>query len=150
MSNSFYTAELVTCHVVIGVAPTPNLGSSRDERESAVQRDLLILLKHEFADPAYLGELFYCEHCVLMEGILAAFPDLAERIDVLRVDWPRPRREVVELIGAENQSLPVLIFADDADASLSTGSFGGRRFASDKRSILEALAQRHGIPLPHP
>jgi Protein of unknown function (DUF3088) len=117
---------------------------------AAMTRDLLILLKPEFADPAFSGERFYCEHCVLMEGVLASFPELAERIDVLRVEWPRPRREVVELIGAENQSLPVLIFADDADESLATGSFEGRRFAATKGSILEALAQRHGIPRPHP
>ena len=115
-----------------------------------MHRDLLILLKPEFADPAFSGEIFYCEHCVLLEGVLASFPELSERIDVLRVDWPRPRRDVVDLIGEDNQSLPVLIFAHDADPSLATGTFGELRFANKKEAILEALAQRHGIPRPHP
>jgi Protein of unknown function (DUF3088) len=40
--------------------------------------------------------------CALLEGVLASFPQLAHAIDVERIAWPRPRREVVELIGAEN------------------------------------------------
>ena len=115
-----------------------------------MERDTLVILKSDFADPAFPGDRFYCWHCALMEGVLASFPELAEKIDVLRIDWPRPRREVVELIGAEHQSLPVLVFANGADASLATGSKGGHLFAEGKDAILGALSKLHGIPLPHP
>ena len=115
-----------------------------------MHRDTLIIIKPDFADPAYPDTRFYCWHCALMEGVLASFPELATRIDVLRIEWPRPRREVIELIGPENQSLPVLILADDADESLATGRFEGRRFVEGKDAILAALARRHGIPFAHP
>lgn len=115
-----------------------------------MDRDRLIIIKPNFADPAFPQTLFYCWHCALMEGVLASFPELDRRIDVLRIEWSRPRREVIELIGAEHQSLPVLIFADDADESLATGSYRGRRIVEGKDAILEALSRRHGIPLPHP
>ncbi|MCM2505615.1 DUF3088 domain-containing protein [Aureimonas altamirensis] len=115
-----------------------------------MKRDTLVILKPDFIDPAFPGMWFYCWHCALMEGVIASFPKLTEKIDVLRVKWPRPRNEVVELIGAENQSLPVLIFAEGASDSLATGSFKGRLFAEGKDMILAALSERHGIPFPHP
>ena len=115
-----------------------------------MNRDKLVIIKPNFADPALPGTRFYCWHCALMEGVLASFPDLATRIDVLRIEWPRPRQEVIELIGVENQSLPVLILADDADDEPATGSYNGQRFTEGKEAILEALSRRHGIPFPHP
>lgn len=113
-------------------------------------RDKLFILKTGFADPDYPDQTFYCWHCVLMEGLLASFPDMAANIDVERIAWPRPRRELVTLIGEENQSLPVLLLADDAEAGLETGTYNGVRFVDEKNAILKALSVRHGIPVPHP
>jgi Protein of unknown function (DUF3088) len=115
-----------------------------------MNRDKLIIIKPDFVDPAYPGTRFYCWHCALMEGVLASFPDLAQRIDVERVAWPRPRREVIDLIGSENQSLPVLILANDAPDEFATGVFKGRRLVEGKDAILAVLSARHGIPAPHP
>lgn len=113
-------------------------------------RDTLFLLRPDFADPGYPGRRFYCWHCALLEGVLAWFPALGERLDVHRVDWPRPRRAVVDLLGPEHQSLPVLLLAHDAPDGIETGVANGRRFVEGRDAILQALAARHGIPLPHP
>ncbi len=99
--------------------------------------DTLYLLKPGFEDPAYPEKTFYCWHCALMEGVLTSFPDLGKDLQVKRIAWPRPRTEIVDLIGEEHQNLPVLILDD-----------GG--FIDDKDSILEALTERHGFPFPHP
>lgn len=115
-----------------------------------MQRDTLFLLEPDFEDPAYPGQCFYCWHCALMEGVLASFPDLASRLDVVRIAWPRPRQAVVERIGVENQSLPVLLLADDASPDLKTERHGDQRFVSGKDAILDVLSARHGIPVPHP
>jgi hypothetical protein len=115
-----------------------------------VNRDKLFLLKVDFEDPAIPGCRFYCWHCVLMEGLLAAFPTMAARIDVERIPWPRPRLAVVNVIGTENQSLPVLVLADDAPNGLESGRFGERRFVEGKDAILHALSLRYGIPVPYP
>ncbi|MEP3430333.1 MAG: DUF3088 domain-containing protein [Roseibium sp.] len=100
-------------------------------------KDTLYILTPGFKDPAYPGKTFYCWHCALMEGILASFPDHATKLDVRRISWPRPRQDLVDLIGEANQSLPVLILAE-----------GG--FIDDKDAILQALTDRHGFPHPHP
>lgn len=113
-------------------------------------RDVLFLLKPDFTDPSYPSTRFYCWHCALMEGVLASFPNLAGRLEVRRIAWPRPRAEVVALVGEANQSLPLLILAEDAPVGLETGVHGGVRFVSGKDAILRALTLRHGFPEPHP
>ncbi|WP_346913951.1 DUF3088 domain-containing protein [uncultured Roseibium sp.] len=108
-------------------------------------KDRLYLLQPGFSDPDYPGATFYCWHCALMEGVLASFPDLGTRIDVRRIPWPRPRTEVADLLGPENQSLPVLVLSDKRDPAT-----GRPAFIDDKDGILKALTERHGFPLPHP
>lgn len=116
----------------------------------SMNRDTLILLKPAFLDPAYPGTRFYCWHCALLEGVLQSFPDLAARLDVERIAWPRPRCEVVARLGEGHQSLPVLILGEGSDTSGATGHANGRSFVEGKDAILAALSARYGIPVPHP
>ncbi|MGV2975190.1 DUF3088 family protein [Roseibium alexandrii] len=88
-------------------------------------------------DPTYPDTTFYCWHCALMEGVLASFPDLGADLNVKRIAWPRPRMDLVELLGEDHQSLPVLVLDDCG-------------FIDDKDAILEALTKRHDLPEPHP
>jgi Protein of unknown function (DUF3088) len=115
-----------------------------------VQRDILFLLKPGFTDPALPGQDFYCWSCALMEGVLASFPALGANLDVRRIAFPRPRADVIALIGEANQSLPVLVLANDAPAGLPGGSHQGRRYVNEPMAILDVLHRRHGFPPAHP
>ena len=115
-----------------------------------MHRDILFLLKPGFTDPALPGQDFYCWSCALMEGVLASFPALGASLDVRRISFPRPREEVIALVGEANQSLPLLVLADDAPASLPAKTHEGRRFANGNMEILDLLHRRHGFPPPHP
>lgn len=110
-------------------------------------QDRLFLLKPGFTDPQIPGEVFVCPSCNQVEGLLASSPHLAKRIEVVRVDFPRPRAEVVALLGEDNQSLPALVFGDNppADAQEHNGVY----FANDTARILALLAERHGFPKLH-
>ena len=112
--------------------------------------DTLFLLKPGFADPACPGKTFYCRHCALVEGVLASRPEAAARLDVRRIAWPRPRREVAELIGEARQSLPVLVLAPGRRSEHATGEAGGRVFIDDIDALLRALTARYGFAEPHP
>jgi hypothetical protein len=101
-----------------------------------VSRDRLFLLEHEFADPGLGGRDFYCKDCMTIEGLLAAFPERAAAIDVIRVPWPRPRAQVIEAIGEANQNLPALVWDGD--------------FANEIDALLAALHIRHDFPERHP
>jgi hypothetical protein len=118
--------------------------------EIPMTRDRLFLLRPGFEDPAYPGQRFYCWHCALIEGLLASFPTLAAKLDVERIAWPKPRQAVIELVGEENQWLPLLVLADGTTSPHQTGSHHGRAFIADKDAILAALSERHGFPDPHP
>lgn len=115
-----------------------------------MHRDILFLLKPGFTDPALPGQDFYCWSCALMEGVLASFPALGANLDVRRIAFPRPREEVIALVGEANQSLPLLVLADDAPAGLPAKNHEGRRFANGNMEILDLLHRRHGFPPPHP
>ncbi|UZK67075.1 DUF3088 domain-containing protein [Sphingomonas sp. M1-B02] len=100
-------------------------------------RDTLFLLDPSFEDPALPGRTFYCTDCITLEGLLAAFPELAAKLDIVRIAYPRPRAAVVAALGEANQNLPALAFAE-----------GG--FVNDQPGLLRALHARHGFPEPHP
>ena len=113
-------------------------------------RDRLFLLRPNFEDPAYPGQSFYCWHCALIEGVLASCPALADRLDVERIAWPKPRQEVIALVGEEDRWLPLLVLAIGATSPHQTGNHQGRAFIDDKDAILAALSERHGFPVSHP
>lgn len=52
-----------------------------------------------FEDPKHPGVRFVCPHCNQIEGLLAAFPDLAAGIDIHRVGFQRPREAVIAAVG---------------------------------------------------
>jgi hypothetical protein len=110
-----------------------------------MMRDSLFLLRPGFEDPEYPGRRFYCWHCALLEGVLASFPALSSQIDVERIAWPKPRRTLVDLVGENNQSVPLLVLADNAPQDLVTGSSRGIRFVKDKDAILTVLREVKGV-----
>jgi hypothetical protein len=110
-------------------------------------RDKLFLISPGFADPKHPGVSFVCPYCNAIEGLLAAFPNLASEIDVDRVAFPRPRQKVIDAVGEENQSLPLLVLAENPPAD--AGNRNGTRFVNSTDRILELLTERHGFPRLH-
>ncbi|MGV1793046.1 DUF3088 domain-containing protein [Rhizobium sp. A37_96] len=110
-------------------------------------RDKLFLISPGFADPKHPGVSFVCPYCNAIEGLLASFPDLASAIDVERVAFLRPRQKVIDVAGEANQSLPLLIFAENPPDD--AGDWNGTRFVNSTDRILELLAERHGFPRLH-
>jgi hypothetical protein len=112
-------------------------------------KDQLYLLRPGFMN-AGIGPL-YCSDSAPVEGVLSFFPDLRKWIDVHYIEFPRPRSALVEALGEENQSVPVLILAagralrkDMPEAKIARG----RSFFSDERSIRQYLALQYGLPTP--
>ncbi|WP_341835730.1 DUF3088 family protein [Chitinophaga pollutisoli] len=53
----------------------------------------LFLLKPDFPDEklSLPGQTYYCPACAWIEGILHYYPFLRDRMEVIHVDFPRPR-----------------------------------------------------------
>nr|WP_295888038.1 DUF3088 domain-containing protein [uncultured Devosia sp.] len=110
-------------------------------------KDKLFLIKPGFTDPKRTDGPFVCPFCNQVEGLLASFPVLARKVDVERVDFPRPRVSVIAAVGEANQSLPLLVLGDSPPDDASR--HGDTAFIQDTKRILELLAQRHGFPKLH-
>lgn len=114
-----------------------------------LERDTLFILRAPFEDPALEGTWF-CTSCATMEGVLLANPQWARAIEVKRMPYPRPRHDVIELIGEENQSLPVLVLADRSAPPEGAKEYRGRFFLDEPKPIARYLAATYGGAGPHP
>ncbi|APE27253.1 DUF3088 family protein [Aurantiacibacter gangjinensis] len=94
-------------------------------------KDTLFILERSYTDDD--GE-YFCRDCVEVDGLLALFPELGARLNVIRVPWTKPRVPVVEALGEDNQNCPALAFPE-----------GG--FVNTQDALLAALHERHGFPI---
>jgi hypothetical protein len=104
-------------------------------------KDQLYLLQPGFHN-AGLGPM-YCSDSAPVEGVLSFFPQLRQLVDVHYLEFPRPRAELINLLGQENQGLPVLVLAENQaikDTELAAQSAHGRKFFSDEKSIRHYLS----------
>lgn len=84
-------------------------------------------------------EGWYCPDCAIVEGVLAYYPQLGEAIDVRHVDFPRPRRAIVDLAGEAFQDCPCLLLdPQTAPADLPLVN-GWRIIIENTRRLLDTL-----------
>lgn len=97
----------------------------------------LFLLKADFQDASRAdGKRYFCPDCVMIEGLLSYYPRLLDELEVKYVNFARPRPAIVDLIGEENQSCPVLVLED-------------RTFINDTAGIIQHLIEKHQIGHSH-
>ena len=116
--------------------------------------DILFLLNPNFTDSARdnEGKLYYCPDCAFLEGVLHYCPDLRKRLDIRYIDYPRPRREIIELVGDARQGCPNLILDPSNHGFVDASRFyrvGHRLHTDDTKVIVEYLAARYGVLIPH-
>ncbi len=115
-----------------------------------MRKEQLFLLSAPFVD-AKLGDApWFCPHCAIVEMALQLNPHWSAHVEVRRVAFPRPRAEVVALVGEAEQSLPTLVFADAATAPAGARIVNGHAIVKGGADIATALAARYGGVAPHP
>lgn len=93
----------------------------------------LFLLKADFEDAGRGdGKRYFCPDCVMIGGLLSYYPRLTSELEVKYVDFARPRPVLVDLLGEENQSCPVLVLEDGT-------------FINDTNEIIRHLTEFHNI-----
>jgi hypothetical protein len=112
-----------------------------------MDRDTLFVLRPGFLDK---GVRWFCPYSAQVVGFLDYFPEVRDTLEIVELDFPRPRQPVIELVGEQHQSLPLLVLRPGAeDAGVPIGEANGRRFVEKTIDILRYLAATRGVPLPH-
>ena len=83
----------------------------------------------------------------MVEGFLGYFPQVRETLDIVYYPFPRPRTAIVDLVGGDNQSMPVLVL-DAPSGHPDVQQANGHWFVIDPKPICRFLAARHGLPVP--
>jgi len=97
----------------------------------------LFLIKADFLDLKRADGLnYFCPDCATIEGILSFYPELRNKLDVNYVDFLRPRKALVDLLGEANQSCPVLVLEDGS-------------FINEKEEIIRYLTENYHIGHAH-
>lgn len=96
-----------------------------------------------------LADAWYCQDCATIEGALLANPHWLKAVEVKRLPFPRPRRELIELIGEAHQSMPVLVMPADG-APPHARPVNEWAILTDPRQIAMELRSRYGGAGPHP
>lgn len=111
--------------------------------------DTLYLLKPDFQDK---GKRYFCPGCAEVVGFLEFYPAVKQHLKVRYLDFPRPRPELVRLLGEENQGCPVLVLGappTKAPTGLNIQTAKGHAFIAEGRDITAYLAHVHGTGIPH-
>ena len=97
----------------------------------------LFLLKPNFRDFNRVdGKLYFCPDCAIIEGLLSYYPRLRNELEVHYLDFARPRKVLVDLLGDANQSCPVLVLDDGS-------------FLNEPNDIIQHLTENHQIGHSH-
>lgn len=73
---------------------------------------------------------------------------MCDELDVVRLDYERPRPAILEMLGEDNQGAPCLVLADAAGAEaarLPVKEAKGRSFLDDEKAILLYLSLAYGV-----
>ncbi len=110
--------------------------------------DKLFMLRPGFYDGSR-GPL-YCGDSLGVEGLLSFFPSLRQKIEVHYVDAPRPRTDIVALIGPEHQSAPVLVLSPGQapPGEIPVKTSGTLHFIDDPEAICAYLSATYAVGLP--
>ncbi|KAB2892961.1 MAG: DUF3088 domain-containing protein [Kofleriaceae bacterium] len=112
-------------------------------------RDTLYVLRPGFSDK---GAVWFCPYSAQVIGLLTYYPRLRETLDVVELDFMKPRYPVATLLGEDHQSLPVLVLGAGSPSSakdVHVEEAGGVRYVSKTIEILRYLAATRGLPAPH-
>ena len=112
-------------------------------------RDTLFVLRPSFQDG---DTTWFCPYSAQVLGFLTYYPAVRATLDVVELDFPRPRHPLSDLVGEDHQAAPMLVLGGPpavVDGVRVDTARGGHHFVERTIEILRYLAATRGVPLPH-
>ena len=110
--------------------------------------DQLFVLRPGFDDQ---GTLYFCPFSAQVIGFLTYYPQVRSTLEVIELDFPKPRHPLFDLLGDAHQSAPMLVLdGEGVDVpEVSRSHANGHTFVAKTMQILRYLAATRGVPGPH-
>lgn len=110
-------------------------------------RDRLFVLRPSFAEK---GSTYFCPYSAQVIGFLAYYPQVRDSLDIIELDWDKPREPLASLLGPDHQAAPLLVLGDRVDVPrVKIQEANGHAFVEKTIEILRYLATTRSVPLPH-
>lgn len=111
-------------------------------------RDTLFVLRPGFDDK---GVTYFCPYSAQVVGFLSYYPQVRETLDVIELDFAKPREPLATLVGPDHQSAPMLVLGGDkVDVpNVKIAEAGGHWYVEKTMEILRYLAATRSLPMPH-
>src|SRR5688500_916479 len=110
-------------------------------------KDKLFVLRPGFDDK---GNTWFCPYSAQVIGFLDYYPQIRDTVELIELDFPKPRKPLAGLLGEHHQSAPKLVLAGEpasvADVKISEAN--SHKFVEKTIEILRYLAATRGVPAP--
>ena len=111
-------------------------------------KDTLFVLRPGFDDN---GTTYFCPFSAQVIGFLTYYPQVADTLEIVELDFPKPRHPLVDILGETHQAAPMLVLAAEPTAvpRVTIGHHEGHAFVEKTIEILRYLAATRSVPGPH-
>ena len=95
---------------------------------------------------------YFCPYSAQVIGFLTYYPEVRATVEIVELDFAKPRAALVAALDEAHQAAPMLVLADGSEQSaegVRIGRVGDVRFVEKTIEILRYLAATRGVPGPH-
>jgi hypothetical protein len=111
-------------------------------------KDTLFVLRPGFTDK---GTTYFCPFSAQVIGFLAYYPEIRGSLDVIELEFPKPRKPLSDLLGEDHQSAPMLVLGSEPTQvpNVTIARANDRAYVEKTIEILSYLAATRSVPGPH-
>ena len=111
-------------------------------------RDQLYVLRPGFDDQ---GKQYFCPFSAQVMGYLSYFPEIRATLEIIELDFPKPRHPLSDVLDEQHQAAPMLVLTGEAGTvpGVEIGEVNGRKFVEKTTQIMRYLAGTRDTPMPH-
>jgi hypothetical protein len=115
-------------------------------------KDRIFVFRPGFEDPEKKpGVTYFCPYSAQVIGFLSYYPRVRDSLEVIELGFEKPRAPLVELLGEQHQSAPLLVLAGEPAhvEHVKVTHAKGHAFVEKTIEILRYLAHTRNVPVPH-
>lgn len=110
--------------------------------------DKLFVLRPSFDDG---GTKHFCPYSAQVIGFLAYYPKVKDTVELIELEFPKPREPLASLLGEKHQAAPMLVLAGTPREveKVKLADENGHWYVEKTIEIIRYLAVTRGVPSPH-